>query len=107
MSFKLSGNLVPCTFADKFYYKDIKHIREQSEEGIAELRATLLTLAAHLSSDDKIKFVHFVRSLTKNNPLTFGLKSLLSNNFISQVHRIAIEEGLLAALASYLLKCKP
>lgn len=34
LSFKLSSNLVPCTFADKFYYKDIKHIRDQSEESI-------------------------------------------------------------------------
>lgn len=25
LSFKLNSNLVPCTFADKFYYKDIKH----------------------------------------------------------------------------------
>ena len=24
-NFKLTSNLVPCTFADKFYYKDIKH----------------------------------------------------------------------------------
>lgn len=27
LTFKLSSNLVPCTFADKFYYKDIKHVR--------------------------------------------------------------------------------
>jgi hypothetical protein len=25
LSFKLNSNLVPCTFADKFYYKDVKH----------------------------------------------------------------------------------
>lgn len=49
VAFKLGGNLVPCTFADKFYYKDIKHVREQSDDGIAELRLTLLTLTAHLS----------------------------------------------------------
>lgn len=30
VAFKLTGNLVPCTFADKFYYKDVKHVREQS-----------------------------------------------------------------------------
>jgi hypothetical protein len=30
VTFKLNGNLVPCTFADKFYYKDIKHVKEQS-----------------------------------------------------------------------------
>ena len=30
LTFKLNSNLVPCTYADKFYYKDIKHIRQQS-----------------------------------------------------------------------------
>lgn len=30
VGFKLSSNLVPSTFADKFYYKDVKHSREQS-----------------------------------------------------------------------------
>jgi hypothetical protein len=34
LAFKLASNLVPCTFADKFYYKDIKHIREQSETSL-------------------------------------------------------------------------
>lgn len=27
VNFKLQGNLVPSTYADKFYYKDIKHTR--------------------------------------------------------------------------------
>lgn len=27
VGFKLQGNLVPSTYADKFYYKDIKHTR--------------------------------------------------------------------------------
>ena len=31
VTFKQGSNLVPSTFADKFYYKDIKHTREQSE----------------------------------------------------------------------------
>jgi hypothetical protein len=30
VTFKLTGNLFPCTFADKFYYKDVKHVRDQS-----------------------------------------------------------------------------
>jgi len=31
LTFKLNSNLVPCTYADKFYYKDIVHTRIQSE----------------------------------------------------------------------------
>jgi hypothetical protein len=40
-------------------------------------------------------------------PLAYNIKCLLANNFVSQVHRIAIEEGLLAALAEYLRNCLP
>lgn len=107
VGFKLSGNLVPCTFADKFYYKDIKHTREQSEEGVAELRSTLLTLAAHLGDDDKIKVVLFLRAFTDNLPLAYNLKCLFHNNFVSQVHRIAIEEGFLVAIADFIRGCTP
>jgi hypothetical protein len=107
VGFKLGGNLVPSTFADKFYYKDIKHTREQSEEGTAEFRATLLTLAAHLSEDDKLKVVLFLRALTDNLPLAYNLKCLFHNNFASQAHRIAIEEGFLLAIADYLRACTP
>jgi hypothetical protein len=91
VAFKLNGNLMPCTFADKFYYKDVKTVREQNEEGTAELRSTLMTLAAHLSDDDRVRVVAFLRTLTGNLPLAYGLKCLLKNNFASQAHRIAIE----------------
>lgn len=107
LAFKLNANLVPCTFADKFYYKDIKHTREQTEASIIELRSTLLILAAHLSDDDKLKITTFIRSLTQNMPLVFGLKCLLNNVFISQTHRIAIEEGLLQTLSEHLKYCSP
>lgn len=107
VAFKLGNNLVPCTFADKFYYKDIKHVREQSDEGIAELRSTLLTLCAHLSEDDKIKLVAYLRTLAGNLPLAYNFKCLFANNFVSQVHRIAIEEGLLASLSDFLRGCTP
>lgn len=104
LTFKLTSNLVPCTFADKFYYKDIKHVREQTEASIVSLRSHLLILAAHFSDDDKLKLTTFMRGLTHNMPLVYSLKCLLSNNFVSQSHRIAIEEGLMQALADY-LKC--
>ena len=67
----------------------------------------MLTLTAHLSADDKLKLVTFVRGLTGNLALAYNLKCLFANNFVSQVHRIAIEEGLLAAVAEYLLACNP
>ena len=67
----------------------------------------MLTLTAHLSTDDKLKLVTFVRGLTGNLALAYNLKCLFANNFVSQVHRIAIEEGLLAAVAEYLLACNP
>jgi len=50
----------------------------------------LLLLSAHLSNDDKLKIISFIRGLTLNMPLTFGLKCLLNNTFVSQAHRIAI-----------------
>lgn len=62
---RLNGNLVSCNFADKFYYKDIRNIREQTDESLTSLHVTLLTSTAHLSADDKIKLVNFKRSLTK------------------------------------------
>ena len=34
LNFKLNSNLFPCTFADKFYYKDIKHTRQQTDNSI-------------------------------------------------------------------------
>ena len=107
LTFKLGSNLVPCTFADKFYYKDIKHIREQSEVSIIELRSNLMVLASHLSEDDKVRLPYFIRALTHNMPLVYGLKCLMRNNFISQCHRIAIEEGLMLALSEHLTNSTP
>lgn len=65
----------------------------------------MLTVAAHLSDDDKIKVVAFLRSLTGNLPLAYSLKCLFANNFASQLHRIAIEEGFIIAIADYLRGC--
>ena len=48
-----------------------------------------------------------MRGLTQNMPLVYGLKCLMSNNFISQCHRIAIEEGLMLAVADYIKSCTP
>lgn len=64
-------------------------------------------LAAHLSEDDKLKLTTLIRGLTENMPLVYGLKCLMSNNFISQAHRIAIEEGLMLAVADYLKNSTP
>jgi len=66
-------------------------VRNQSEDSITELRSNLLVLVAHLSEGDKDKMTYFIRGYTQNLPLTYGLKSLFSNNFVSQCHRIAIE----------------
>jgi Ubiquitin family len=99
LAFRQNSNLVPCTFADKFYYKDVKHTREQSEDSLTSLRANLLILAAHLADDDKLKFAVFIRGLTQNLPLVFALKCLFVNDFLSQAHRIALEEGLLIAVS--------
>ena len=67
----------------------------------------MLVITAHLSDDDKLKLTTFMRGLTHNMPLVYGLKCLMSNNFISQSHRIAIEEGLMLAIADYLRNCTP
>ena len=107
LSFKIIGNQVPNTFASKFYYKDVKHTRPQSDESVTHLRSNLLILAAHLSDDDKLKLTTFVRAYTHNLPLAYGLKCLLSNNFVSQAHRIAIEEGLLLAVSEYIKGSTP
>ena len=107
LSFKLNSNLVPCTYADKFYYKDIKHIREQSENSIVELRSNLLALTAHLSDDDKVRLPYFIRGLTQNMPLAYAVKCLMRNNFLSQCHRIALEEGLMLALSEHIKSCTP
>jgi hypothetical protein len=40
-------------------------------------------------------------------PLTYALKCLLRNNFVSQYHRIALEEGLLLAVSDYIRGCTP
>jgi len=40
-------------------------------------------------------------------PLAYALKCLLRNNFVSQCHRIALEEGLLLALSEYIRSCTP
>ena len=40
-------------------------------------------------------------------PLVYGLKCLLRDNFLSQCHRIAIEEGLIVALAEHIRCCTP
>lgn len=106
-AFKLNSNLVPCTFADKFYYKDVKHTREQTPEGITELRSSLLVMSAHLSEEEKLKMVTLVRGLTQNMPLVYALKCLFNNNFLSQAHRIALEEGWLMCLSDFARICKP
>ena len=105
--FKVVGNQVPSTFADKFHFKDIRHVRVQSEESLTELRANLLALTAHLAEDDKLRFGTFIRAFSHDLPLTFGLKCLLNSNFVSQCHRIAIEEGLLMALSDYIKSSSP
>lgn len=66
-----------------------------------------MALAAHLSEDDKVKVVTFLRAWTDNMPLAYNLKCLFHNNFVSQVHRIAIEEGLLLAVTDYINGCTP
>lgn len=40
-------------------------------------------------------------------PLVYALKCLLRNNFVSQGHRIALEEGLLLAVSDYVRGCTP
>ena len=64
-------------------------------------------LSAHLSEEDKLKLPYLVRGMTENMPLVYGLKCLMRNNFLSQSHRIALEEGLLLAIAEYLRGCTP
>ena len=66
-----------------------------------------MTLAAHLSDDDKIKVVISLRAFTDDLPLAYNLKCLFHNNFVSQVHRIAIEEGFLVAIAHFIRGCTP
>ena len=73
VKFKQTGNYVPVNFSDKFYYKDIQHTREQSEASLNTLRTHFLALAAHLSEDDKLRVVTFLRGYTKNTPMAFAL----------------------------------
>ena len=67
----------------------------------------MLVLSAHLSDDDKLKITTFIRALTHNMPLVYGLKCLMRNNFLSQCHRIAIEEGMMIAVSEYIKSCTP
>jgi hypothetical protein len=60
-----------------------------------------------LAEEDKLKFAVFVRGLTQNMPLVFALKSLFNNDFLSQTHRIALEEGLLLGVSEFIRKCTP
>ena len=76
VKFKQTGNYVPVNFSDKFYYKDIQHTREQSEASLNTLRTHFLALAAHLSEDDKLRVVTFLRGYTKNTPMAFALKAM-------------------------------
>ena len=49
MNFKNMSNLVPATYSDKFYYKDVQHIHTQKIESLRFLRANLLVMGQHLS----------------------------------------------------------
>lgn len=40
-------------------------------------------------------------------PLVYAFKCLMRNNFLSQAHRIALEEGLLLAISEYIRACTP
>lgn len=107
LTFKNMANLLPATYSDKFYYKDIQHIHSQKLESTRLLRANLLVMGQHLSDDDKLKLTCFVRENTGNYPLAFALKCLFNKVFASQAHRIALEEGLFAAICDFLKSCDP
>ena len=40
-------------------------------------------------------------------PLTYAVKCLMRNNFLSQCHRIALEEGLMLVLSEHIKSCTP
>lgn len=71
------------------------------------MRANLLAITAHLSDNDKLRVSAFLREFTGNIPLVFAVKLLFKNSFLSQAHRVALEEGFIVALTDYIKKCTP
>ncbi len=91
LSFKQFSNTLPFSYKDKFFYKDIQHIHEQSENSIRHLRANLLAIASNWDENQTYKFISYLQNFSHNMPLTFAFCLLEKEGFLSQAHRIALE----------------
>ena len=54
-----------------------------------------------MSDGDKNRFLSFIRSYTGNEPFVCALRVLFYFGFLSQAHRIALEEGFYTAVWNY------
>ncbi len=106
LQFKATSNSVPSTPCDKFFYKDVKLINEQSEIANECLRANLIVLSQHIADDDKNKFCAAVERYTADMPLVYAFKSLFRGTLISQPSRIALEEGLFSSILNFFKSLK-
>lgn len=107
LEFKVISNVIPSTYTDKFFYRDVQTIHPQEVEAYRTFKSNLLSLGFHLSDFDKNKFLSFIRTYTVNEPLVCALRVLFYSGFLSQVHRVALEEGFYAAIWNYAKSSNP
>lgn len=107
LSFKVMSNLVPSSYSDKFFYKDVELLHPQDVQAYRFFKSNILALGIHLGEIEKLRMLSFVRYYTSNEPLVCALRTLFLNGFLSQAHRISLEEGLYTALWHYAKGCNP
>ena len=66
LDFKTISNIIPSTYSDKFFYRDVTMIHPQEVEAYRNFKSNILSLGFHLSEFDKNKFLSFIRSYTGN-----------------------------------------
>lgn len=86
--------MAAATVTDQFCYKDVTHLSPPSDESLRSLRCHFLTMKVHMAEEQKLKLISVVRSELGNLPLANALAQLLLGGFVSQAHKVALEEGL-------------
>ena len=90
LHFKTISNIIPASYSDKFFYKDVQTLHAQDSQAYSQFKSHLLAFGFHLEETDKPKILSFLRHYTANEPLVAALRALFYSAFFSQSHRVAI-----------------
>lgn len=88
--FRVISNVVPASYSDKFFYKDVQMMHPQETEPYRLFKSHLLAFGFHLSVEQSWRVLSFLRLYTANEPFVCALRTMFFSGFLSQAHKIAL-----------------